>query len=747
MKVIQVKQGEPIIQRRQRVTDWYIVQEGSARLSYDFVSATLGSNAIVGILERDWFLCDYIAETDMSLIIFPYGDVEDLRSFLSANQKIRRMFLRSAIIQRHNILGIYVQLRQQLRQFQQFVNSTTNEYTNWCEKAGIDLPLNIIQGEPLDMKHKVDSWEIDYSNKLIQIYLDEYLNLMDRDENMTVSAIMEISAQMHRAIQGIGEMVSFFNYHKQQLFSEDRRNLFHNLLDLQRQLHFQGQDASAVEAQIEQLFDISRKFRFLDKTLIAACREEYDTVEQVQASVIPADEEEERDDLLAILEYAAWDLDKIKSTVNLVHSFCEALKRDDDKDEELYQLRKQINEVFYKLYEDCFLVSVKSSEQPPMPVLLFFNFGYMGAEPLGSERVRMLYELLAHMDLCRSDICFTIYDWLKLIYEGQRQTSKNDFDMDFNEFLKDQVKGGYMQKDEAERLKGDATERVKFEIQNMFKSANRMASGRVLQFYPIITKKELFAEARRMLVTAQAVSDALDEIRSIDFGVFYRESFSHGLGAEMAHEVMIYEVLPDVILLPNVGEKSVMWQETASTKNDTPARILLPIFSVVEMKDILLSAVARYRWEICRRVQGVHWNDLHYPSLTSAYSDYLQYYRKNRELSTTAREQIQASLKRAKNNYREVFVKDYITWIRYEAKGSVRLNRVVRGILFTYCPFARALRDEHRESPLLTDVIRKHDLQAKNTRRRLQAVYDKYLLADEHEMTPQMQETMHYYEL
>ena len=50
-------------------------------------------------------------------------------------------------------------------------------------------------------------------------------------------------------------------------------------------------------------------------------------------------------------------------------------------------------------------------------------------------------------------------------------------------------------------------------------------------------------------------------------------------------------------------------------------------------------------------------------------------------LMEKAKEKLKNALWKAKNNYREVFVKDYQVWIKYEAKGSFRMNRVARGIL------------------------------------------------------------------
>ena len=53
----------------------------------------------------------------------------------------------------------------------------------------------------------------------------------------------------------------------------------------------------------------------------------------------------------------------------------------------------------------------------------------------------------------------------------------------------------------------------------------------------------------------------------------------------------------------------------------------------------MIRLTGEFRWEMCKTEQGVHWNDVTDPSLTSVYFDYLQFYRKNHEISPETREQ------------------------------------------------------------------------------------------------------------
>ena len=188
---------------------------------------------------------------------------------------------------------------------------------------------------------------------------------------------------------------------------------------------------------------------------------------------------------------------------------------------------------------------------------------------------------------------------------------------------------------------------------------------------------------------------------------------------------MLLEVLPDVILLPMTGSRGGLWQEIAGVHRDTPARMFLPVFSTEDLSLLQLRMAAQFRWQICRRVQGARWNDVSDPSLTSEYCDYLQFYRKNTDLSPDAREKVKGEILSCKNSYENVFMLDYIQWLRYESQGSPRLNKVAKRILFQYCPFSAPIRRRLESNPMYADMIRRHEGLAAKKKKTLQLRYDK----------------------
>ena len=213
------------------------------------------------------------------------------------------------------------------------------------------------------------------------------------------------------------------------------------------------------------------------------------------------------------------------------------------------------------------------------------------------------------------------------------------------------------------------------------------------------------------MLSSNLVHQYLDEIRSVDFSCFYRDVMYSNPKIGVNREYVAKEVLPFVILLPNAGGRGAMWQEISGSKRDTPARMMVPLFPSGNARQFFLTLAGEFRWEMCRREQGVHWNDVTVPSLTSEYSDYLQFYRKNHDLSPEVREKIKLQLQGARNSVKNVFVSDYINYVEFEKTGSLRLNKLARSIIFRYCPFPAETRQVlSSATPAYTDIISKFNV-------------------------------------
>lgn len=389
----------------------------------------------------------------------------------------------------------------------------------------------------------------------------------------------------------------------------------------------------------------------------------------------------------------------------------EAYKKMSDKnssDEPVVSLRRKLTGLFYKVYEAAFLNSIKQNNTPVW-VAMLLNFGYVDEELAGMENAVYLYELVQNLPTDPERGVYSFQQWLLAIFNGKKEPCRNEMDMDYKEYLHEQKRMSKITPDQEKMLLQNNLSKVMFEMQNMFPTINKLTFGQLSIFCPVFSGHNIYKPLSSQIVTADKVTAEIQKIRSRDFRAFYRETL-FSISSQNLNEMIEVEVLPDMILLPNVGGRSIMWQEIEGKKRTTPARMMCSIFHTEELAQSIVHLTGEFRWEMCKRAQGARWNDVSDPSLTSEYCDYVQFYRKNRDLSADAKEKIKTQLLRVRNNYKSMFVTDYVLWLRYESDGLPRLNKVARNILFTYCPFAKEIRAKIGINPLYKQAIDKYNV-------------------------------------
>ena len=61
---------------------------------------------------------------------------------------------------------------------------------------------------------------------------------------------------------------------------------------------------------------------------------------------------------------------------------------------------------------------------------------------VGEDTANELYDLTDKLFKCKSDHVYTMFEWLKSIYEGKNEPSRNEFDLDYNGYLAEQKRMG-----------------------------------------------------------------------------------------------------------------------------------------------------------------------------------------------------------------------------------------------------------------------------------------------------------------
>lgn len=300
-----------------------------------------------------------------------------------------------------------------------------------------------------------------------------------------------------------------------------------------------------------------------------------------------------------------------------------------------------------ELYQDVVLRSLDCKELPPA-VLLFLHFGFVDETLAGEDYTKQLLAYSRQLSETRCEGIYTLYRWLMAVYDEEKEPSRNPFDEDYTDFLHTQKMTGKITEEEEKQLLHDKKQKLLFELNNMFPSVNKMTYGRITTYCPVFSDHNIFKPLDSSFVTPDAIYKIFEFTKKTDFQAFYRETIYTGEDCGISKEYIHTEYLPDIILMPCVGTRGVMWQEIEGKKRSTPARMMLPIFQMEDLTACLLHMFGEYRWEMCKREQGARWNDVTERSLTSEYFDYLQFYKRIRILLRTQRKKSRAACKNAK---------------------------------------------------------------------------------------------------
>ncbi len=759
MSNISYKKGAIIYKAGDRMKEVGLIIQGSVIQRSQNGQLILDTGHLLGLAGCDLavYPCDYIAREDTLISSFEYRGAADFtKTFSESNYG--SVFILAALKQVQALLDNYQTIRDTTKEFYNMSVAAYRDYKFFCSKYNVaEHDLNRMEYlSAIDMKNAIPEWKEKYYEKFSAFGLSDLKELFTCKE-LCVGTIEMAGGFMTELIRRTDELQNHLEKNKSVLLVDKKNDLFNLMFDLEKRVSFISKDTEEIKQWMEKMSKFMLTSNLFETALLEERLKEYNNYdfakceEDLMDSVWDEEGQEATEDeevqtcLRQILDYAEYELEEVETFEAKLKEFSELSDRN-ATDGDARTLRRWLTEEYYKCYKRCVKKALTQGGHHEI-IGMFLNFGFMDVSYVGGEEnAGNLLDLLDQLFACNMDNVSTFFEWLKSIYNGENEPSINDLDMDYRKFVKEGIRMGDIPADKENEYMNDNWRKVEFELDNFFCSGGKITCGHVTTFCPILGEDDMLALPQNMLVTSMKVKEAIDAIRSIDFGLFYREIMFSDKERGVPQEYLNVEVLPKVILLPNVGSKGMMWQVTAGTRNNTAARFMLPIFSLVDIKDIMIENCGRYRWEMCRKVQGARWNDITTPSLTSEYSDYLQYYRKNFELSSDAKEKLHGAIKRARNNFREVFVKDYENWIKYESNGSFRLNKVARNILFTYCPFGREIREGLKDNPMYQEQFNRFNIQTQRKVKKLTVIYSKFEEKGG-QLTPEMKENMEYYNL
>lgn len=703
--------GTIFIQSEQAISALHLITKGSVRASYPGGEFYLNKGDVIGVCELayDSHFISYQAVEDTALASYACADGH-LLDILRTKSDLSNLIVTSLFRQLKEILDQYELMKFDCDNFYQYLMKSYSEYGRFTAKHGISTRVlpGLEDVTEMELEDDVPDWLNSYYGQLQRIM--KSITAKSQIADFILGMLLKASRDVYEIFSVCRELYEYKAEIAGLLMNENKLDFFDLYASLLYRIGAHDEDSTAITAALGTMMIQLENQDSIDKEMYKNRVQEYktkletlqnatDSPEEHAASEVP----DLTDSLHTILTYAGCDEETTKGFKAAIDKY-NKLSDKNASDDACRKLRLTISKLFYKVYSQAFMKSLSDSNIPKI-VKMFFNFGYVDETLAGMENATYLYSIVDSLPSDPSRGVYTAYEWLKEVYEGHKAPCRNEFDNDYAAYVHElKVTGKITAAEEAPML-ANRSKQVQFELDNMFQSVNKMTFGRISIFCPVFSESNVLKDLSESLVSADKVKTSFERICSTDYSAYYRDTMYSNPEIGVAKESVSVEILPDVILMPNVGVRGVMWQEIEGRKRTTPARIMVSLFQMEDLSNILVRLTGEYRWEMCKRIQGARWNDVSEPSLTSEYFDYIQFYKKNRELSADAKEKVKLSMQKAKNSFKEMFIRDYESWIIYEGAGSPRLNKVARTILFAHCPFSKEIREKLKANPLYKEMM------------------------------------------
>ncbi len=734
---ITIAKGKNLINEGDPVDCLYVVIKGSIDQEWKGQHISLGPGTVAGLSDalNHEYEASYVAAEDSAVIKCPYKTMADFDAIFKAQPVYIFGFAKGAFRQCRDVFAIYDKYKKSVDDFSDYCRGINSEYRKICRAVGAtpgEIPM-LEEMEPIQLKGEILKWEHDYITSLNSVDNAEIENIYGKKTEIVDGVIGISCGYMKRAIECAETMGFYLEEFSPILLSPERGDMFELIFNLRIYAAERGANQDNIVKLMKMLYKYLSQCGLYDKNLIKERWEEYDS-HDFAATAAAFDEAkmqkqaEFTQTFEHICEFAEIDEDKQAQYRKELDDYLALSDREGKEDNER-RARKKAIDLFYEIYQKTFFRALEFESmggELDTIICMFLNFGYIDYEAVGEELTNELADLADRLDsLCSSEHFYTIYKWLRAIYAGEREPSKNELDLDYRGFILEERKSGNIPEADMQKWMNDQEQKIIFEINNFFKSSNRTTSGKMTAFCPVLTKEDFLAEPMRMLLTQAKLTEAMGKIEDVDYGIFLREGYYTDMEANVKSEAYLKRVEPDIILLPNCGMRAMMWQECGGIKTDSPGRFVFPMFTLDDIDKLMMYCCGAFRWEICRKEQGARWNDIASESLTSAFYDYFTFYRKNKELSPENKEKVKTLLKSSRNSMREAFTKQYTIWINFEAQGSIRLNKAERNILNKYCTFSKAYRSRVASHPMFEQALSRHEIKTAQVLNHLKTVVDK----------------------
>ena len=692
MAQLQYKKGDLIYKEGDPVISLGIITEGSATAGK--LAFNAGDILAVADISYGAYRFDYIAENDVKIFAYDYEDDQSITNFLKSSDNISRAMLNSLLKKIKFFLGAEESARKRAFAIYNFISSMYRKYEDYSTKFAFPIKKLPFMENFTKPENMIEKWLVDY-------YSEDF---SFTNQNILIGFFHKALVDVEKIYTALDFYEHYSNENMQILFSENSIDVFELITTLHIEaVNIKGADEGLSETinifiEFLQSSGVSVETRVLNYKSKLEKAKDPTLIREAEVSGINFSES-----LSVIINYAPITEELKEEFLNAVHSYINLSDRNSSEEGD-YKLRRTLADKFNELYLQIFLHSMNSRDIPAF-VKMFLNFGFVDTSLSGTDYANFLYSIVDTLGNEGGEL-YTTVEWLKAIYHGEREPSRNELDQDYPTYLRNLRNTKQISEETEEALLYNQLEKVKFELKQVFPIANKITYGRPSTFCPVFTASDVQKHLNASLVKLSDLKEFINEVRNINYTAYYRESVFFDSEKEIPSIPIHKEILPIFVLVPNIGSRGVLWQEMSGRDKTSPPLIFLPTFFMGDLKNTILRLTGEYIWEITKRITATRWADISLPSVTSEYFNYLQFYRNNREISLELRETIKNDLKKERNNFKGMFVSNYVDWVLYESGGLPKLNKVARRIFARYVPFSAPFREKISANPQFSEPLR-----------------------------------------
>ena len=741
MPIASYKQGDVICVGGDPLTHLSFITNGTVEAIFGGRAFRYEKGDVIGFcgVAAGVYSFTFTAVTAVTILSYPYENIGILEKLLRDNADVAFRLVESIDRQINEFLRFGAELKHESAVVYALIKEAARQYEDLCAQYGAEprSVLGLSGVAPYSGPVFLEDWLINYYDGIVKLSPAIRKGMFYAQPGVSTGFARRGAEDILHALRACGAYQEYLKNTVKLLLGADGQDLFSLIAELHiNTVNVAGadEDAETLAMKIAQTLSgvtsvnqdyFQQRLNAYKNELVikrASGGSEGGGAEGGAAGSGGAIKKGAPDSVKTILDYSGCDVETREKFTRFMKEYAGLGNRSGADDAER-RVRTALTETFNSIYKLTF-VKYLNDPEPPDLIKMFLNFGFVDAALAGRENADYLYSIAGIKGDPDAGV-YTLAEWLTAIYEGKKEPNRNEFDMDYSETVAKLKATKKIDAKEETRLMGDREAKLKFELDNVFPPVNKITFGNINTFCPLFSDHNVRRKLDSTLVTPAQLKEALDAILSLDYSAFYRETAYTNPDLGIPKESVSAEVMPDFILMPNVGIRGVMWQEIEGKKRTTPARMFMPLFLENDLKILMIRLTGEFRWEMCRRVQGVRWNDLSDPSLTSEYCDYLQFFNKNQELPQAVKDAIRQELLRAKNNYRAVFVSNYADWLMYEANSSPRLNRNVRRMMLEYCTFSAPVREKLASNPQYSELLNKLNIKRQKRAKHVASIIQK----------------------